>query len=106
MLVVDDYVQFIGFLQFVYLVHKKERILDFYRDYFNPLNFCLSLSANSILSSVVSQRTSPVIWITNLSLLALAGSYLTWVYFTFVYKLCAGIAGRARAEFSSKIFLR
>lgn len=101
-LLVDDYVQAVGLIYFLYMVYKKERIMDFYRDYFNPLNFCISSSVNGFLTSMVSQKKNKVVWISNFALCFLIGGYFLVMYVTYLYKLCKSVGRRRKQPISSK----
>ena len=105
-LVIDDYIQILGLMHFLYLVYKNQRIIDFYRDYSNPLNFCISCSMNGILSSIVSQKTNKFVWITNFSLTFFIAGYFLIMYVTYLYKLCATTCKRNKQPISSKIIIK
>lgn len=95
-LIIDNYIQAAGIIYFMYLVYKKERIMDFYRDYFNPFNFCISSSINGFLINMVSQRKSKFTWLSNFALSFIIGGYFLVMYVTYLYKLFKSIGRRRK----------
>jgi hypothetical protein len=84
---IDMYLQFSLLIYFVFQVYKKTRILDFYREYFNPWNFCFSCTMNNFLLSIMTHKRSLAIWNMNFGLSILLGAWLSFAYLYYLYKL-------------------
>lgn len=86
-ILIDNYIQFILLFVFMVQVYNKSRVVDFYRDYYNPWNFCFSCSVNAILFALMSNTKSPLLWNFNFGLGFFIGCYFVFLYFAILYKL-------------------
>ena len=84
---IDEYVQFSLLMLFLYQVYQKERSLDFYRDYFNPLNFVCSCTADGMLISVMTHKRSSFIWVVNFGVLVVIGLSFLVIFLGFLKEL-------------------
>ena len=79
------------------------RHIDFYRDYFNPLNFVASTISVTVITSF-SRKTSPFVWFSNLGISTLIGLVLVLVYANFLVKLFSSKPGKLQIISKKFIF--
>jgi len=85
-LMYDNIIQLSLLVYFLWQVYEKLRVIDLFRDYYNPLNFFASTTVVAILQDF-SRRTSTYVWYTNMGIVTIIGLVLLGVYLYFLFNL-------------------